>query len=694
MNVFDLFAKLSLDKSEYEEGLDDAEKDAEGFGSKLKKGLGTAGKIAGGAITAVGTASVALGKAFVSNMGDVASYGDSIDKMSQKIGISAEAYQEWDFIAQHSGTSMESLKASFKTLSTAAQNGSEEFEALGISLEDAASMSTEDLFSSVISGLQNMEEGTERTALASKLLGRGAIELGALLNTSAEDTEAMRQQVHDLGGVMSNEAVKSAAQYQDSLQNMQTALTGLKNNMMSEFLPAASQVMDGLAKVFSGDDSGMESIDQGIDNMISSITNSLPRLMEVGSNIITSLSKSIIANLPKLAKTAGDIVLTLASDLIKQLPALIESGTQIIMELALAIGEALPDLIPTIVEVILEIVDTLLDNIDMLVEGAIAIILGLAEGLINALPILIEKLPEIITSIVDALIENLPLLIDGAIQLVTLLVTHLPEIILALIEAIPQILTSIIEAFGPIVEMLGEVFKKAWEGIKKVFANVGGWFKEKFTKAKDSANEGFEGIKDKMSTNWENTKKVFEKADTWFSEKFTKAKDKTVNAWSNIKSKMSTVWQNIKSGFKLEDVGKWGQDMMDNFMQGIQDKIEALKEKLGKVAGTIKDFLGFSEPDKGPLSNFHTFAPDMMELFAKGIADNTDIITNQIKKSFDFDDIIVKGTPSVSGSLTSQPYVIENHIYLEGEAKGVFKLVREQNNIIIRSTGKNLLAET
>ena len=62
MNVFELFATLSLDKSEYEEGLNNAEKDAEGFGSKIKKGFGVATKAIGGALVAGGAAVGALTK--------------------------------------------------------------------------------------------------------------------------------------------------------------------------------------------------------------------------------------------------------------------------------------------------------------------------------------------------------------------------------------------------------------------------------------------------------------------------------------------------------------------------------------------------------------------------------------------------------------------------------------------------------
>ena len=443
------------------------------FGGGLKKGLA----VAGAATAAVAGATVAAGKAFMDAAGDVAAYGDNIDKMSQKVGISAEAYQEWDFIAQHSGTSMESLKTSFKTMANAAQDGKEEFKTLGLSLDEVKNMSTEDLFSAVISGLQGMEEGTERTAVASALLGKGATELGALLNTSASDTEAMRQQVHDLGGVMSNEAVKDAAAYQDSLQNLQTGLTGLKNNMIAEFLPGVTTVMDGLTAIVSGDsEGGLAMVDQGINDFVSNLTELAPQMFEVGASILESFATAIIDNLPELMEAGLPIIMQLVEAIIENLPSLIEAAVEIVAMIAESIGENLPTLIPAAVDAILTIVEGLIDNIDMLIDAAIAIIVGLAEGLIEALPQLIERLPEIIIKIVEALIENAPKLLEAAVQIIVQLTTGLFKALPDLIAKLPEIITAIVKGIvslaGDMVEAGKELANGIWKGIKENWDSI------------------------------------------------------------------------------------------------------------------------------------------------------------------------------------------------------------------------------
>lgn len=64
---------------------------------------------------------------------------------------------------------------------------------------------------------------------------------------------------------------------------------------------------------------------------------------------------------------------------------------------------------------------------------------------------------------------------------------------------------------------------------------------------------------------------------------------------------------------------KWGSDIIDGIVSGIQSAVGRVGEAVKGVADKIKSFLGFSEPEDGPLSNFHTYMPDMIDLMASGI---------------------------------------------------------------------------
>lgn len=401
-----------------------------GFGNKLK-GVVSAAKVTASAVAAIGTAVAAAGTAMIKAASDTAAYADNIDKASQKLGVSAEFYQEWEAVLQHSGTSMSSMTATFRTLANAAQDMSEDqqaaFEKLGISINDVANLSTEDLFAQVISGLQQMESGTERTAIATDLLGRGAMEMGALLNTSAEDTQKMIDTVHELGGVMSDEAIKAGAAFQDSLQDLQTSLSGLKNNLASEFLPSMVEVMDGLAAVFSGDESGIEKASEGIQNFIDELSEQLPKVADFGGEIILSLMEGISDNLSDISQVAVDVIGELITGIISFAPNLVDGAIEIIDQLFVfleenayiiadgavsiitsltsGISDLLPRLIPAAVEIVTQVAKGILDNTGELVATALELIISLGTGLVAALPQLVEFAVTLPETIADALIN-------------------------------------------------------------------------------------------------------------------------------------------------------------------------------------------------------------------------------------------------------------------------------------------------
>lgn len=634
MDIFDLVAKLTLDTTPYEDGLKGAESDATSIGGKIGGVLGKIGGGVGLAVGAVTTGVTALSGALVNGVNDLASYGDNIDKMSQKMGISAEAYQEWDAVMQHSGTSMETLKASMKTMANAVENNNEAFAQLGITEEQLATMSQEDIFSSVITGLQNMEEGTQRTYIAGQLLGRGATELGALLNTSAEETQAMKDRVHELGGVLSDEAVKASASFQDQLQDMQTAQQSLSRNMLSDFLPSITTVMGGLTDMFSGDyTSGAEKISEGIDTAITNVTEKLPEFMDMGAKIILNLADSIVSNAPKILKAGISVIKELAIGFTEALPDLIDTASEIITTVLDSLTEALPELLPKLLDAVIQLVNRLLDHLPEILSSLLDLVKALVDSLLTeGLPMLLQALPDIIVGVVNFIVDAIPQILNAVISIVLAIVQNLPTIITSLISALPTIITSVITAilsaipqfidagiqlFIGLIGALPEIIEALIEAIPLIITGLVDAFKQNEPKIKESGKKLLESLGNGLK-----------------------------NLGSTIKDAVKKIWDALKNNFKsvIDNAKKWGTDLIMNFVNGIKSKISAVTDAVKNVAGKVKDFLGFSEPEDGPLSNFHTYAPDMMKLFAQGVKENTDIVTDQIAKSFDFEQPIVNVT--------------------------------------------------
>ena len=483
----------------------EAERAGQSAGQKVSGGLlsgiesvAQTGIAAFGAIAGAGTAATG---ALVAGVGSVAEYGDNIDKMAQKMGMSVESYQEWDAVMRHSGTSMEAMKASMKTLANAAESGSDAFEQLGISQEEIANMSQEELFERTISALQNVEDSTQRTYLAGKTLGRGATELGALLNTSAEDTQAMRDRVRELGGVMSEDAVKAAASYQDSLQDMQTAFGGLSRGMLQEFLPSLTTVMDGLTEIFAGNsDKGIGMVTEGIQSLMSGIGEMLPQMAEIATQIVTAIAETLIVNLPQIVEAGMSIIATLASSVIENLPligeailgvgevivntlmeygpTLLEQGFNMLTNLATGIVENAPAAVDGFGEVVNQALAFIEENLPGFLDKGIETIEQLATGILENMPAVLTSMGEITTSLITFLMEHMPEYLEKGIELLQNIgqgiMDNLPEIIGTMAEVISNIIATIAEHLPDFLakglELLLELGKGLIEAIPDVLA--------------------------------------------------------------------------------------------------------------------------------------------------------------------------------------------------------------------------------
>ena len=377
MDVLTLRGVLTLDKSEYDRGLDTAEQGARSFGGRFSK----AAKVGAAAAAALGVAAGYAGKKIVDGAKQVAEYGDKVDKMSQKIGISAEAYQKWDYVMQRAGGNVDQLKMGMKTLSQQAEKNSDAFQKLGISQEEVKNLNQEELFERTIKGLSDMEAGTERTALASQLLGRAGADMGPLLNQGSKAIEEQMKIAEKYGMVMPDATVKASAAFEDSMTTMQMTAQGLKNRLLGEFLPSMTQVTDGIAKLFTGDMSGLDDVVAGIEGFIGKIGEMAPKVLEAG----------------------GKLAMELLKGLIKKLPDLISAGGQMLGKLLEGLQNAASGAGGTIGNIISALVQFITTNAPMMIQAALSLALALAQGLVQAIPTIIESIPKIISSIVETL---------------------------------------------------------------------------------------------------------------------------------------------------------------------------------------------------------------------------------------------------------------------------------------------------
>lgn len=508
-------------------------------GSSFAKSMGKA--IAGGA--AVIGASVTLAAKKTWDMtNSVAAAGDEIDKMSQKIGISASAYQEWAYVFERSGTDVNNLQAGMKTLSsviTDAANGSEsaaeKLAAVGLSVEELNGLSQDQQLELVVTSLQKMGKGAKRTSAATDLLGKSATDMAAVLNMTAGETDNLRAEAYEYGMVMSDDAVAASAAFQDSLTKLNGTMSGVKTQIASSLLPGFTQVVNGFSDLVAGNDGATTAIQNGMAMILQSFTTAIPSMvslvstlaqsvLEAAPQIITSLATGIMQSVPLMLPVITDLVTQIVAALLTLLPQMIDVGVQILVSLIQGVTEAIPQLIEMLPTIVTTMVSTLLDNLGLIIEAGIELLRAIIEGLVEALPELIEMLPDIVATTVRVLLENLDVLVKGAFELFMGIVTGLGQMIPQLIAKLPEVVQAVI---SECTEPLEQLFSDLWENIKTIFSGVATWFKAKFNKA------------------WTYIKLVFAGWGDFFSGLWTKIKDKFSDIGSALGGAISDA---VKSG--------------------------------------------------------------------------------------------------------------------------------------------------
>ena len=266
------------------------------------------------------------------------------------------------------------------------------------------------------------------------------------------------------------------ANFEVLVGNLVTSIvgTGKEDGFLYNILPRVQQAMDGIVQmVVSLTDSLLPQIvvigTDLITNLVGSINENLPALLESASVILDTLINGIVTLLPTLLPVAISVLETLVNSIFENLPMVWEAGILMLTTLTEGVASMLPELIPLAINSILNLVDTILDNLDLIIDAGIDLILALADGLIYAMPDLIDKIPVILQKLVDAIIRNFPKIVKAGGELVGKLVSGVIGSVYKLDEVAPQLMSTII---GGIYNLCGELqntgkylVEGLWEGI-------------------------------------------------------------------------------------------------------------------------------------------------------------------------------------------------------------------------------------
>lgn len=292
---------------------------------------------------------------------ETAAFGDAIDKNSQRLGMTTEAYQEWSYILSQNGADISTLTTSVRTInnridemSQGSATATRAFHQLGISMQDLEGKSGEENLTLIIQRLQGMEDETQRNAVANDLLGRSYVELIPLLNKSAESTEELRQKAHDTNQLLSEEGIQAAVNYTDAMDTLSKSFNGFSSQIGADILPGITLIVEGITDLLNNTEGAEEKIEKGIEDTFAAIEKVVPRVGQVlgriasaagkrAPEIIQRILQGIIENAPKVAEGIAQILPVILNAIKELLPDIGKAGGSIVSTILTAILDTLAD---------------------------------------------------------------------------------------------------------------------------------------------------------------------------------------------------------------------------------------------------------------------------------------------------------------------------------------------------------------
>lgn len=458
VEVFKLFGSIFVNNDEANKSIAKTDEKASGVASTLGKGVKTAAKW-GAAI--VGGASAAAG-GLMKMAQSSASTADNVDKMSQKIGISRQAYQELDFICSQSGTSVDKLGAGMKSLRGAMANdkNAEIFNSLGIAITDADGKlrDSEAVMWDTMNALQGVSNETEKAVLAQKLFGKSGQELMPLLNGTAGSIDEMKAKAHELGLVMSDEMVDNGVALTDSLDQTKRAFSAIITQLGGAFMPVIKQVSDKVQ-------SFLPYVQQAITQLTPILMGMFEKILPVLFELAETLLPVIFDMFEQLLPIFQEIVTTVLPIIVELIAQLAPVFAQIIQELLPLFVEFIQQIAPLLIEFVQQVLPLIVQLVQQLLPFIVQIVQELLPVLVQIFQQVLPIITQIITAILPVIIDLLSQILPPLLQIVQAILpvflqlfNSIMPLIIMLADTFLPIITTLLKGLTPILNVLAELF--------------------------------------------------------------------------------------------------------------------------------------------------------------------------------------------------------------------------------------------
>lgn len=356
-----------------------------------------------------------------------------------------------------------------------------------------------------------------------------------------------------------------------------------------------------------------------------------------------------------------------------------------LMELGLVILESITPLIESTAEHIQQFTEWF-SNLDPNIKQAIVVILSLIAALGPVL-IVIGKISIGIGRIIDVVNKLQPILGPVFAGIKTSL-----SGLFGLIAANPVI--AIIVAIVAAVVLLWTKCEWFREGVKNLIGQIRNLFINGWNSFKQAWDDGIANLKNKIDTFFQNMGVSFANSlnslSAWIGQFIG-----GIGQWASrlVQSGKNAVSNFVSSiGSKLGNLGhealKWGADMISGFTNGVKSRIRSLMSSITSIPKKIRRLLHFSRPDEGPLRDYETWMPDMMDGLSKGIRENSYKVEDEVKNLASKMNVNAYSKASVAQTLSANSStVIHLNVVSELDGRQVSKVVSQS---ITRSANSRL----